>query len=74
VKKLREVIVLHPVAEKNLSVFQNSFWFSRKRSRKTGGQTVQKNGFFLILGEGGIPDPLGVVSGIRGGGPVSLWW
>jgi hypothetical protein len=51
VKKLREVFVLHPVMEKKpLSVFQNSFSFSRNPLRKMTGQNWKNGGFEFLDG------------------------
>jgi hypothetical protein len=41
-EKMREVIEFIQFGEKPLSVFQNSFWFSTKRSLKWTSKTGQK--------------------------------
>jgi hypothetical protein len=60
VKKLREVFVLHPVMEKNLSrIFKNSFSFAQNPSEEDmlNRQKWVKMGKAVFFREGGIPDP-----------------
>jgi hypothetical protein len=69
-----EVIVLHPILNKNLSrIFKIHSRFPGIALGKQTGKTGEKNGFVILgkavlEGESGFRTPPGVVSGIRGGG------
>jgi hypothetical protein len=61
-KTERGYFYLSRFGEKTLSVFQNSFFFYQKCSRKTNFQTLQKmvflfSGKVVFGGESGISDP-----------------
>jgi hypothetical protein len=72
VKKMREVFVLHPVMEKNLSQFLKiHFHFPRISSRKRCAEQAkngenEKSGF--VFGKAVFRTPPEVVSGFGGGG------
>jgi hypothetical protein len=53
VKKMREVFVLHPVTEKNLSRFSKFIFVFLESFQKKTGQNWKNNGF-VKMGEGGF--------------------